>query len=383
MHDIKEVRGLRRGICASAVALCWLVGAGAAQASAPPTDVSTSFWARGQVMWAVGSGWMNNRVGTTFSSGYPATRQAAARVLANLAFKQNGTPVSATPYQQAVAAGWIPAGTGGTGQITQLEFDRGVVAVLGLRGSVTQLNGLRAADGWHPFVPNGFGTEQMVKAIGGRINAPWPADAWETWPGTPLKRASLAAEAYQLAHLPSWWRSSVTGLLAARTAMPAYSPLQKAVIGMAFRYANAPYVWGGTSPDPQSLFGYNVPGGFDCSGYVWWVLKLHTYTPAGQSPWSGNATITARTTYDMARALPVSKRVPRSQLRPGDVVFWSSAPNGVNTAYGTVYHAGIYLGNGWAINSHGDGDGVTVNSMASGWFHDAFGFGWHVLPAGR
>jgi len=335
------------------------------------------------VMWAVGSGWMNNRVGTTFSPGYPATRQAAARVLANLAFKQNGTPVSATPYQQAVAAGWIPAGTGGTGQITQLEFDRGVVAVLGLRGSVTQLNGLRAADGWHPFVPNGFGTEQMVKAIGGRINAPWPADAWETWPGTPLKRASLAAEAYQLAHLPSWWRSSVTGLLAARTAMPAYSPLQKAVIGMAFRYANAPYVWGGTSPDPQSLFGYNVPGGFDCSGYVWWVLKLHTYTPAGQSPWSGNATITARTTYDMARALPVSKRVPRSQLRPGDVVFWSSAPNGVNTAYGTVYHAGIYLGNGWTINSHGDGDGVTLNSMASGWFHDAFAFGWHVLPAGR
>ena len=85
----------------------------------------------------------------------------------------------------------------------------------------------------------------------------------------------------------------------------------------------------------------------------------------------------------MARALPVSKRVPRSQLRPGDVVFWSSAPNGVNTAYGTVYHTGIYLGNGWAINSHGDGDGVTLNSMASGWFHDAFAFGWHVLPAGR
>jgi len=70
-------------------------------------------------------------------------------VLANLAFKQNGTPISATPYQQAVAAGWIPAGTGGDGPITQLEFDRGAVAVLGLRGSVTQLNGIRAADGWH------------------------------------------------------------------------------------------------------------------------------------------------------------------------------------------------------------------------------------------
>ena len=191
MLDIKEVRGLRRGICASAVALCWLAGAGATQASAPPTDVSTSFWARSQVMWAVGRGWMNNRVGTTFSPGYPATRQAAARVLAHLAFRQSGTPVSGTPYQQAVAAGWIAAGTGADGPITQLEFDRGVVAVLGLRGSVTQLNGLRAADGWHPFVPNGFGTEQVVKALGGRINAPWPSAAWETWPGTPPIASAL------------------------------------------------------------------------------------------------------------------------------------------------------------------------------------------------
>ena len=93
--------------------------------------------------------------------------------------------------------------------------------------------------------------------------------------------------------------------------------------------------------------------------------------------------IAARTTYDMARALPLTRRVPRAELRPGDVVFWSSAPNGVNTSYSTVYHTGIYLGNGWTINSHGDGDGVTLNSMASGWFHDAFAFGWHVLPAGR
>jgi cell wall-associated NlpC family hydrolase len=334
-------------------------------------------------MWAVGNDWIGNRLTATFSPGYPATRQAAARVLAMVAYRQNGTSVSATPYDQAVAAGWMTAGTGPTGPITQLELDRGVVAALGLRGSVTQLNAIRAADGWHPFVPNGFGTEQMVKAIGARFNAPWPHDASETWPSTPLRRAALAVEAYQLGHLPTWWRSNVTSLLAARSALPAYSPLQKAVIAMAFRYANAPYVWGGTSPSPQSLFGYSVPGGFDCSGFVWWVLKLHTYAPAGQSPWSGSTVIAARTTYDMARALPLAKRVPRAQLRPGDVVFWSSAPNGVNTSYSTVYHAGIYLGNGWTINSHGDGDGVTLNSMASGWFHDAFAFGWHVLPAGR
>ena len=90
--------------------LCWLASAGGAQASSAPTDVPSSFWAHSQVMWAVNGGWMNNRVGTTFSPGYRATRQAASRVLANLAFHQSGTPVSGTPYQQAIAAGWIPAG---------------------------------------------------------------------------------------------------------------------------------------------------------------------------------------------------------------------------------------------------------------------------------
>jgi hypothetical protein len=177
------VRGLRRGICASAVIASALLGAGTASAATPPADVPATFWARPQIMWAVGNGWIGNRLTATFSPGYPATRQGAARVLAMLAYRQNGTPVSATPYDQAVAAGWITAGTGPTGSITQLELDRGVVAVLGLRGSVAQLNGIRAADGWHPFVPNGFGTEQMVKAIGARFNAPWPHDAAETWPG--------------------------------------------------------------------------------------------------------------------------------------------------------------------------------------------------------
>jgi cell wall-associated NlpC family hydrolase len=154
------------------------------------------------------------------------------------------------------------------------------------------------------------------------------------------------------------------------------------VLGFAFSYATAPYIWGGTSNGTQSLFGHTVPGGFDCSGYVWWVMKLHSYTVNGFT-WTGNAAIPWRTTFDMAHHLPYARRIPRVSLRPGDIIFWSSAPHGALTNYTTVYHTGIYLGNGWTIDSHGDGDGVTLNSMASGWFHDAFAFGWRVLPAGH
>ena len=51
------------------------------------------------------------------------------------------------------------------------------------------------------------------------------------------------------------------------SAMPTWTPLKRAVLGFALRYAGAPYVWGGTSPNPQSRFGANVAGGFDCSGF--------------------------------------------------------------------------------------------------------------------
>ena len=100
---------------------------------------------------------------------------------------------------------------------------------------------------------------------------------------------------------------------------------------------------------------------------------------------SGNAAIQARSTFDMAAQLPVAKRIHRRDLRPGDILFWSSAPNGIKTKSATVYHAGIYLGNHWAINSHGSGDGVTLDYMGpnAGWFHDAFAFGWRVMPRGR
>ena len=68
----------------------------------------------------------------------------------------------------------------------------------------------------------------------------------------------------------------------------------------------------------------------------------------------------------MAAALPVAKRITYANLQPGDIVFWSTAPNGVNTASATVYHTGIYLGKGWTINSHGCGDGVTLDYMGAG-----------------
>ena len=366
--------------CAALVLAC--SGVAQATAKSPYTDVPHSFWASGSIMWAVSKGWMTPRGVHNFGVGHTVSRLTAARVLAHLNLKLNPTePVAADPYTQAVAAGWITAGTGPAQPITQLEFDHGAVRILKLNAAATTMNTLHTSTGWHPALPQGFGVEQMIRAVGARANAPEGFDQWELWPRDDLLRANLASEAFQLAHLASWEVPDAQAKTAVTTALPAWTPLRRAVLGFALRYAGAPYVWGGTSPNPQVEFDANVSGGFDCSGFVWWVMKDQTYT-AGSVTWTGNSQIQGRSTFQMAADLPVKERVTRAGLRPGDILFWSSAPNGVHTAAATVYHTGIYLGNNWTINSHGSGDGVTLDNMGpgTGWYHDAFAFGWRVMP---
>ena len=358
--------------------------------SAPPalaggfSDVPRGFWARPQIRWAADNQWMAPRTPTTFRPRHTVSRVNASRVLVRIAFQLKGVPEEADAFAEAVSAGWIPEGAGPSDTLTQLEFDRALVRILGLAHAAKALNHLTTADGWAPRLPDGFGVEQEVRAIGARVNAPDGSDSWELSAGDLLRRANMAVETYQVMHLSSWAIAAGRAKVAVASQLPAWTPLRRKVLGFALRYAGSPYVWGGTSPDPQSPLGSPVAGGFDCSGFVWWVMKLHSYTVAGRT-WSGDAKIQARSTYDMAAQLRVSNRIHRRDLRPGDILLWSSAPNGVRTKWSTVYHAGIYLGNGWTINSHGSGDGVTLDYMGkgAGWFHDAFAFGWRVMPRAR
>ena len=57
--------------------------------------------------------------------------------------------------------------------------------------------------------------------------------------------------------------------------LPPLSARQRQIVSFALRYVGYPYVWGGTWPTAASPFGRQAHGGFDCSGFVWWVLKLN------------------------------------------------------------------------------------------------------------
>jgi cell wall-associated NlpC family hydrolase len=105
------------------------------------------------------------------------------------------------------------------------------------------------------------------------------------------------------------------GLQAPGAAM-AQAPNSRASAAVAYAYQKlgSPYVWGATGPDA-----------FDCSGLV-----QAAYRSAGIS--------LPRTTYAQIDA---GRRVSRSELLPGDLVFF----------YSGISHVGIYVGNGRMIHA--------------------------------
>ncbi|MFI6852144.1 NlpC/P60 family protein [Streptomyces sp. NPDC050416] len=104
--------------------------------------------------------------------------------------------------------------------------------------------------------------------------------------------------------------------LAAPGSAAALAPNSRAAAAVSYAYQKlgSPYVWGATGPNA-----------FDCSGLV-----QAAYRSAGVS--------LPRTTYSQIDA---GRRVSRSELLPGDLVFF----------YAGISHVGIYVGNGRMIHA--------------------------------
>lgn len=104
---------------------------------------------------------------------------------------------------------------------------------------------------------------------------------------------------------------------------------------IAMSLVGTPYVWGGKTPDQ----------GFDCSGFVAWVLNH-----------SGRTTNFPSYTVSEESAV---QQISVSQAQPGDLLFWGD--------HGATYHVAIYLGNNQFISAPQPGDHVRVQTLYSGW----------------
>ena len=102
------------------------------------------------------------------------------------------------------------------------------------------------------------------------------------------------------------------------------------VVRYARRFLGVRYRYGGASPRT----------GFDCSGFVAFVYRHFGV---------------ALPHYSVAQ-FGLGRRVPRSRLRPGDVLFFDG-----------LGHVGIYVGRGRFIHAPHSGTRVSVTPL-SGWY---------------
>jgi cell wall-associated NlpC family hydrolase len=104
------------------------------------------------------------------------------------------------------------------------------------------------------------------------------------------------------------------------------------VISTAMKYLGVPYVWGASGPS-----------GFDCSGLVKFCFaKVGISLP-----------------HSSAMQYNCGTHVSRSQLKPGDLVFF----------YNPIHHVGIYIGNGNMINA--TGNHVQISSVWTSSYYGA------------
>ena len=112
------------------------------------------------------------------------------------------------------------------------------------------------------------------------------------------------------------------------------------MIQEAEKYLGVPYVWGGYSPS-----------GFDCSGFVSWVINN-----------CGNGWNVGRCTADGLRSH--CSQVSPSEAKPGDLIFFQGTYNTPGAS-----HVGIYVGNNMMIHC---GKPVQYTSIASAYWQEHF-----------
>jgi cell wall-associated NlpC family hydrolase len=215
-------------------------------------------------------------------------------------------------------------------------------------------------------VPGRFGTEVVARLLGLRLNHPAAQDFLELRPQDPATRAEAAYSAAQvlaLGPLADSWQVAQVKSLAAGFTLPQLDDWQLQILSVAFSKIGMPYVWGGTSDGTEVDFGVTARGGYDCSGFVWRVFKLQSYPNEGTLA----STIQGRTTYAMSVEVPRSQRISFKNLQPADVVFFGT--KGSHSKGAQIFHTGIYVGNGWFIQSSDEGVAL---AQLTGWYKSRF-----------
>jgi len=329
-----------------AVLACLIAGLTTAPA-ASPAKASRS-WAQPEIKVVVARGLMARSV-ASFRPNDPLTQGDLSDLVAALT---QGTP-------RPVADPSAP--------VTMAQLDARLVRVLDLNDDAALFYDAAAAAGLHP--PARFGTEVVARLLGLRTNHPAGQDDLERLPNDPAPRAEAAYSVAQLLNVSAAEKTEIENE-AATFELPVLTAWQQRVLTTAVKFIGYPYVWGGEYERPQSPYGPQAQGGFDCSGFAWRVYKVQSYPNAPQLA----ETLRGRTAAAMAGEVPRRARIKPARLSPADLMFFG--PGGPRAQPSRIDHVGIYLGNGWLI--HSSGYGVALEPV-SGWYQRRLAWGRRPL----
>ena len=108
------------------------------------------------------------------------------------------------------------------------------------------------------------------------------------------------------------------------------------IASYAKKYIGYNYVSGGTTPG----------NGFDCSGFVYYVVNSCGYSLSRSCQVQANS----------------GTAVSREELAAGDLIFFCNGANG------TIGHVGIYIGDGQIVHAANSRRGVTTDTINSGYY---------------
>ncbi len=292
-----------------AAIICAVLFAPAAQARTFP-DVAKSYWDYAAINWVTNQGpagarLLDDYAGKRFAPDQPISREQLAAALVTSLGRQGESvpsPVALTdlpasdPYfhvvQVALALHFFEASKGKfdpVAGVTESQADHALVRMIYLLHPHNDWSMLRALapgtwqpnPGWKTGAPSRLPWEVAARFLGLRFNH-LSAPALEFSPDQDIDRAE-AAYMFKAALTVAPWQLEELSWFD-QVSLPSLSARQRQIIAFALQYVGYPYVWGGTYPTPDSPYGLQAHGGFDCSGFVWWVLKTELRLRDPQRP---------------------------------------------------------------------------------------------------
>jgi len=392
-RDRPVTRSLLLLVVLTAVALACFAAAARPARAQTYTDVPSGYWARGAIDWVTNVGPLGRKVMDDYASTFKPERDITRRQLARALVIASGhqddtvTPVAIPDVvpgidpdywyiQIAVAKGLMPAMGDGfhpDDLVPAYKAESAVVRMVRLLhpdDDWSMLSALRPGtwepnEGWKPKVPARLPYTVAARHLLLRYNHPYGLEEQEVSPGEAIDRGEVAYMLREALTLSEWEVDGLAGYKA--ITLPTLSDRQREILSFAFQYVGYPYVWAGEYPSRESPYGYQEHGGFDCSGFCWWVMKIHFGYPIS---------VNERGAGYMARS--AKPRISRSGLKAGDLIFF--ADSGTASSGYDVYHAAIYMGRGWFIHSTGSADGVTIASLnQSTYWSSHFAWGRRLL----